>query len=42
MSLSWFLIVIVVKPGPRNIYEAAACELIGVKKGRNFQFNLFL
>ena len=26
----------------RNIKEGAACELIGAKKGRNFQFNLFL
>ena len=26
----------------RKIKEAAACELIGTKKGRNFQFNLFL
>ena len=26
----------------RNIKEAAACELNGATKGRNFQFNLFL
>ena len=25
----------------RNIIKAAACELIGAKTGRNFQFNLF-
>ena len=26
----------------RNIKETATCELIGAKKGRNFQFYTFL
>ena len=34
------LIVIVVEPA--TLKKGAACELIGAKKGRNFQVNLFL
>ena len=30
------------RSGARNIKKGASCELIGAKKGRNFQFNLFL